>query len=175
VYTRRGRLSLNPIDQARILALGFHETIRALVKKNIPILFVDFPTMIQDSEYLWSALEPILKTHIEREAALSAHARTADVSKVRVGVDLIDPARQEDRTATVSRAPHRIAYPTHATLDRAALLREMANARKDLARLEAELALMRQQCQQNESNKSLLQLEIDRLTKTGAQLKSRME
>jgi hypothetical protein len=161
--------SLNPIDQARILALGFHETIRALVKKKIPILFVDFPTMIQDSEYLWSALEPLLKTHTEREDALSAHARTADVSKVRVGVDLTAPAPKEDGAATMSRSPHHIAYPSHATLDRAALLREMANARKDLARLEEELDLTRQKYQQNESDKSLLHAEIDRLTKTGAQ------
>ncbi len=40
--------SLNPMDQARILAMGFHESIRALVRKQIPIVFVDFPRMIED-------------------------------------------------------------------------------------------------------------------------------
>lgn len=44
--------SLNPIDQARILAVGFHQLTHALAKREIPIVFLDFSRMIEDGDYL---------------------------------------------------------------------------------------------------------------------------
>jgi len=118
--------SLNPIDQARILALGFHETVRALVQKNVPIIFLDFPRLVDDAAYLWSKLESILQRRIGRQDAIAAHAKLADSSKVRAGKEI--NALQE-RAAIQHDDPtipaNRIAYPSHETLDRA----EAADAR----------------------------------------------
>lgn len=124
--------SLNPVDQARILALGFHETIRALVEKDIPIIFLDFPRLITDSEYLWSKLSKVICPHASRERAIAAHTRLADPSKVRTGreVGAID---QKEKNA------HGIEYPSHDELSRVALMRELLRLRGEAASRSAQI------------------------------------
>lgn len=150
--------SLNPIDQARILALGFHETIFALVRKQIPIYFVDFSRMIQDGQYLWSALEPELRNTTHREGALAAHAMTADIQKVRVSHDLLDSGRIAEPTdGTSTPTANRIRYPELSALDRAAILKEMDFIRSDRRRLEAELAEAKDSAARYSSDRSALE------------------
>ena len=137
--------SLNPIDQARILALGFHETVRALVQKNVPIIFLDFPRLVEDAAYLWSKLESILQHRIARQDAIAAHAKLADSAKVRAGKEinaLQERAAIQHDEETIP--ANRIAYPSHETLDRAALLRELTRLRGGAARLSAEADQRRQ-------------------------------
>ncbi|WP_277187171.1 hypothetical protein [Caballeronia sp. BR00000012568055] len=122
--------SMNPIDQARLLALGFHDAVFALVKKQIPIVFVDFERMIADAEYAWSALEPALKHKTDRARALAAHAKTADASKIRVGAATV--RRVDDQMSGVNREPSpvmHVEHPSMARLDRAAILRELNTVR----------------------------------------------
>jgi hypothetical protein len=80
--------SVNPIDQARLLAVGFHKVIERLVKAEIPMIFLDFPRLATDGPYLWRSLRPILPPDTTEQAALAAHARLADPLKVRVGDEL---------------------------------------------------------------------------------------
>ncbi|SAK06971.1 hypothetical protein UA16_02284 [Burkholderia multivorans] len=130
--------SLNPVDQARILALGFHETVRALVEKDIPIIFLDFPRLINDSDYLWSKLADIIVPHASREQAMAAHTRLADASKVRTGreVNAIDQEKKNARG---------IEYPSHDELGRVALMRELLRLRGEAASRSAQIERLQQE------------------------------
>ncbi|WP_323118368.1 hypothetical protein [Burkholderia alba] len=116
--------SLNPVDQARILALGFHETVRALVEKDIPIIFLDFPRLINDPEYLWSRLANIIGARSSHEQAIAAHARLADTSKVRTGREVNAIGQRVNSTQGTE-------YPSHDELSRVALMRELSRLRKE--------------------------------------------
>lgn len=136
--------SLNPIDQARLLALGFHELLHALVKRNVPIVLLDFPRFIEDPDYLHDALSATLGDGVDRVSALRAHARVAEPSKVRVGRELADPADPADPAATAEAvASPGLAFPNHAALDRSALKRELVNASRRVAQLERQIAELR--------------------------------
>ncbi|HEY2134147.1 MAG TPA: hypothetical protein VGH36_14435 [Acetobacteraceae bacterium] len=111
--------SVNPLDQARLLAVGFHKVVERLVKAEIPIVFLAFPRLATDADYLFRALKPLLPEHVSRESALAAHARVADPGKVRVGPEL--------EAATKPRPV--VAYETHETVDRVALRREVVRLR----------------------------------------------
>ncbi|WP_431509074.1 hypothetical protein [Variovorax sp. DAIF25] len=130
--------SLNPIDQARLLSLGFHELLHALVKRNVPIVLLDFPRFIEDPDYLHDALSATLGDGVDRASALRAHARVAEPSKVRIGRELAEPAAGAEAVGTP-----RLAFPNHAALDRSALKRELANASRRVAQLERQIAELR--------------------------------
>ena len=118
--------SLNPIDQARILALGFHQVVHAFVKRGVPIIFLDFPRLIDDEEYLYESLKPVLGDTVDRSAALEVHRALADRSLVRVGSEMNPDSPQSPS----QEAP--ISFPPMKLLDRAALLRELKSARRKL-------------------------------------------
>jgi hypothetical protein len=77
--------SLDPVDQARILAMGFHRLVERLASAAIPMHFVAFPRMIEDAGYLFDCVRPCLPEHVTREIAISAHAAVADPHKVHIG------------------------------------------------------------------------------------------
>lgn len=112
--------SLNPLDQARILAMGFHHVVHACVRHRIPIVFLDFPTIIDDAEYLFAQMKPVFGAEVDREKALVAHAKVARSDRVRVGSELAG-------SPDVSVASK---FPALADLDRAALYREIKTARR---------------------------------------------
>jgi hypothetical protein len=121
--------SLNPIDEARLLALGFHELMHTLVKHDVPLVMLDFPRLVEDPAYLYDKLHPILGAKVDRERALSAHRETAVPSKVRVGREL---------AARTAQAPG-IEFPSQATLDRVAIKRELDKAVSERAILQRKL------------------------------------
>jgi hypothetical protein len=133
--------SLNPIDQARLLALGFHELLHALVKRNIPVVLLDFPRFIEDPDYLYEALRPTLGHRIDRTSSLRAHVRTAVPSKVRIGKELAVDGTPEHRVDPGAR-PVGIAFPSHAMLDRTALKRALDKTAMRNAQLEEHLAAL---------------------------------
>lgn len=115
--------SLNPIDQARILAMGFHHVVHALVTKNIPIIFLDFPRFAEDAEYLHQQLQPVIRHAVSQSAAIEVHRAIANPGLIRAGRELVDTAPPEQASAPGIR------FPEHEALDRAALYRELKNAR----------------------------------------------
>jgi hypothetical protein len=48
--------SLDPVDQARILAVGFYRLIHWATRSGIPLFLLEFPRAIEDSGYLVDAL-----------------------------------------------------------------------------------------------------------------------
>ncbi|HQT67698.1 MAG: hypothetical protein B7Z78_06260 [Rhodospirillales bacterium 20-60-12] len=105
--------SLHPLDQARILALGFHKLIERLVRADVKIIMLSFPRLVQDAAYLHNQLASVLPAQVTRGAAMAAHHDLADAAKIRVGRELADSE------ITV--------------LDRAALNRELEQLRADLS------------------------------------------
>lgn len=98
--------SLNPIDEARLLALGFHELMHTLVKHDVPLVMLDFPRLVEDPAYLYDKLHPVLGAKLDRERALSAHRETAVPSKVRVGRSLLPtPRRRRPASNFLPRPP----------------------------------------------------------------------
>ena len=75
--------SLDPVDQARLLAVSFHRLVQRLVKADIPVVFLDFPRLALDAEYLFRKLRRFVPATITQ--ALAAHAEIADPKKIRVG------------------------------------------------------------------------------------------
>jgi hypothetical protein len=67
--------SLHPLDQARLLAVGFHEVIQWAVESSIPLVFLSFPRFVQDA---WHAVEVLAEFVGDPDAARSAHHRLAD-------------------------------------------------------------------------------------------------
>jgi hypothetical protein len=132
--------SLNPLDQARILAVGFHNLIQRLVDAEIPTLFLGFPRLIEDGNYLFERLRSILPETVTLQQALSAHQRIAQRDKVRVA-DELGFNKSPDKIFSV--VPGALNYPDHDLVDRAALGREIERLNQDRAKLEAELDIFR--------------------------------
>ncbi len=109
--------SLQPIDEARILATGFYYLVEKLVKNDIPVLFLSFPRFVNDSEYLYQQLKPYLKDSYTKKASDTAHKKIADSSKVRVGSD-----------KNASESPD-TQIPSPAEVENAALKREISRIR----------------------------------------------
>jgi hypothetical protein len=80
--------SINPVDLARLLAVGFHQLLEHLVRADVPMIFLSFPRLIEDADYLHRKLAGILPPGITAETGRVAHADTADLSKVWVGAEL---------------------------------------------------------------------------------------
>ena len=113
--------SLDPVDQARLLAVGFHQLVERLVRSDVPMIFLSFPRMALDAGYLFHALGPVLPRGTTRQAALAAHARVAVAAKIRIDAELGSPTRD---------------YADGRDLDTIAV-------RRQLKRMRAELELMR--------------------------------
>jgi len=110
--------SLNAIDQARLLAVGFHHVVQQLVAAEVPLLMLSFPRLVEDADYLFNALRSVLPPETTIEAARKVHEEMADLSKVRVSTTT------EVRTS--------IRGPSEEELDRQALRRELVRVRNEL-------------------------------------------
>jgi hypothetical protein len=84
-------VSLDPVDQARLLAVGFHGLIERLVRDDVPIIFLSFPRMALDAAYLFRKLRSVMPRGTTEKVALAAHARVADTGKIRVDAELAMP------------------------------------------------------------------------------------
>ena len=130
--------SLNPVDQSRLLAAGFHRLVNRLVQAEVPLIFVAFPRMVQDTDYLIGKLRPVIPASVTLEQARQSHRRVADAALVRVGEEL---SRTGERHVLPAGS-----LPTLKELDNIALRRELVRLRDRLAATEAaRLALARSQ------------------------------
>ena len=78
--------SLDPVDQARLLAVSFHRLVQRLVQADIPVVLLDFPRLALDADYLFAKLRRFVPATIAQ--ARAAHAEIADPAKIRVGREL---------------------------------------------------------------------------------------
>lgn len=115
--------SLNPIDEARLLAMGFHQLVQRLVLAEVPMHFLAFPRMIEDPDYMIRQLRGCLPPQLDAKDLLAAHARAADLSRVRIG-------RTQEQNSAESPLEE---------LDRAALGREVTRLRAALSIANAKL------------------------------------
>ncbi len=114
--------SLDPVDQARLLAVGFHRLIERLVRADVPIIFLAFPRMALDAAYLYRKLASVIPSGTTEQAALAAHARVADAAKIRVDAELAAPV------------PER---PDRRDLDMIAVRRQLLRLRAELDTIHA--------------------------------------
>jgi hypothetical protein len=133
--------SLNAVDQGRIIAAGFHHLVQRLVAADIPIVFLAFPKLVEDGDYLFEKLRNHLPKGVTRAGALQAHANVADARKVRVGKELSSDIAQTSETQSGDNEP---AVPDDATLDHIAIRRELTRLRAEREKLQAELDQLRQ-------------------------------
>jgi hypothetical protein len=119
--------SLDPLDQARILATDFHRLIQRFVDADVPIIFLAFPRLISDPDYLFSRLRPCLPASVTADRALAAHRTLAAPDKVRVADEL----------------RHTCTAPTNQAIDQVAIRRELARLRTAHDRDRAELDRVR--------------------------------
>lgn len=56
---RPGRLG-QPEEQETLLAQRFHNLVYALVRHDVPMIFLDFPRFIAEPEYLFDKLHPVM-------------------------------------------------------------------------------------------------------------------
>jgi hypothetical protein len=80
--------SVNPIDQARLLAVGFHHLLLRLVQADVPIAIIAFPRFAQDADYLSRKLSPLLPNQVPRAVARDVHSTTFSTAKIRVESEL---------------------------------------------------------------------------------------
>lgn len=53
-------LTKNPRKQEAALAVYFHHLVHALVKHNVPMIWLHFPRLVKDPAYLYAQLQPVL-------------------------------------------------------------------------------------------------------------------
>jgi hypothetical protein len=70
--------SLETIDQARLLAVGFHHIVERLTRADVPIIFLSYPRIIHDWNYLFSRLKPYLPREVDQQMAQQAHVMAVD-------------------------------------------------------------------------------------------------
>ncbi len=76
--------SIDPVDQERLLAVKFTRLLCALVNADVNMIFLDFPRIIEDAEYLYRKVRDYLPASVDLPAAVTAHQRIVDTGKVRV-------------------------------------------------------------------------------------------
>lgn len=146
--------STNAVDQARLLAVGFHHLLDQLVKADVPIILLSFPRLIEDADYLHSKLAQVLPQRISAEQSRAAHAETADRRKVRVGNEIHPVPDPQNPGLTLP-------GPAHEHLDRAALQRVFASVTHELevARSQANDAAAAERAAQEARNRDLQDLQ----------------
>ena len=129
-------MPLEPIDQARLMAVGFFQLVERLVHAEVPIVWLAFPRLADDADYLFTRLAPLLPG-VDAATARAVHARLADPALVRVGAEL--------QAATHPDAPDL------AALDGVALRRELIRTRNQLAAAEQARERAEQMARRNQA------------------------
>ena len=121
--------SLNPLDQARLLAVQFHQLVLKVAEAGIPLVFPAFPRIAGDWDYLHKCLQPILPLKIPEDVARATHGRVAEAAKVRVTGEIGNdgPSNVIYRSQVKSGAH----YPSLTEIDNIALRREIGRLRQE--------------------------------------------
>ncbi len=126
---------LNPLDQARLLALGFHQLVHHLTVADIPIVFLSFPRIVEDADYLFAKLRPYLSDDLSSEVARKAHHVVTERGHPRMESELSDAPASIERRMEPS-----LEYPSQDRLEGVALRRQAQRRNDEVAALKAQLA-----------------------------------
>jgi len=132
--------SLDPIDQARILAVGFHKLIYWATLHQLPLYLLEFPRAVNDCSYLLDTLWPWLEDYCTRQQAESAFRVVANPRLVRVYPER-DPTRDRQGEQDLEDVER---------LDREALTVLLSERVARLARAEDQLAEMQESLMEGE-------------------------
>ena len=116
--------SLNPVDQARLVAFGFHRLLERMACTDVPTVLIGFSRAATDPDYLFRKLHPVLPIDISVTLAREVHAATFCPAKMRTGREL---------TGEMRPAPdgNGLAGPSITGLENAALKRELERLRSE--------------------------------------------
>jgi hypothetical protein len=123
--------SLDAIDQERLLAVKFARLVQALVKRDITLIFLDFPRIVEDAEYLFRKVKDFLPATVDVGAAAAAHANLARK----------DSARVTKERASV----HNVQASAATSKTRDSLAPQPADERREHSRHELELIALRRE------------------------------
>jgi hypothetical protein len=120
--------SVSPIDQARLLAVGFHWLLERIVQTDVPVVLLSFPRLVSDPDYLFAKIGNVLPIEVPIARAREVHAETFNPEKVRAGRELSDNAGP---------APELNGFTGSSitALDNMALKRELKQLREELESL----------------------------------------
>jgi hypothetical protein len=123
--------SVSPVDQARLLAVGFHHLIERIVRADVPAVMLSYPRLVSDPDYLFAKLRGWLPADISVARAREVHAATFSFDKVRTGPEL-----RAGADARSGQGESSIAALNSIALNRELkqLRRELENLRKQEAR-----------------------------------------
>lgn len=110
--------SLNPLDQARILAMQFHKLVQRLVDEDVPIVFLSFPRLVEDADYLFKKLQPVLPAGVTHEQAVAAHSTLAKAKLVRVAGELASEKTRAGAAQSEGFPNHEAGFDRDASGDR---------------------------------------------------------
>lgn len=83
--TVRGGMTyaIEPLDQERILAVGFHRLVECLVRFDVPVILLDYPRFAVDAAYLFEKLAPVIEGRVDRAGFKKAFQSVADPAMAR--------------------------------------------------------------------------------------------
>jgi adenylate kinase family enzyme len=123
--------SLDAIDQERLVAVKFTRLVQALVKRDIRLIFLDFPRIVEDAEYLFRKLKDLLPSSVDAGAAAEAHASVARKESARVSKERASVRSVQASAATPEAMDSGMPRPI--------------DERRELARRELELIALRRE------------------------------
>ena len=149
--------SLEPLDQARILAVGLHRIIEYALMRDIPLALLAFPRVIEDGAYLHARLAPVLGREIDPAKARAVHEQIADTDKVRTGreIERLRSAEQNPHRAQTGRQIQDIARQRGAAGQRA----EMERLREEAVRQRAEMQTLREEAARQRAEMEMIRRE----------------
>ena len=140
-YTAGGCIySLNPIDQAKEAALGFHQLILELVEHEIPIIFLEFPRFANDFEYLHKNISFLLPPEISKKDAENTFSSLIEQDALRMEKEMQNHLPHDDQCMPPAKGA---VFPSLKELDNIALRRlaqKTADYKTQLASAETRLA-----------------------------------
>jgi hypothetical protein len=157
--------SLNPLDEGRLLAVGFHHLLERLTAAEVPVVLLAFPKFAQDPKYLYRQLRPWLPSSVTELLAIEVHQKLADPAKVRIDDEIgATNTRSSFPGITVC------AYPQRDEIDHIALRREVMSLRQDADDLRRALS----QAEAREAaNAATMQADADDLRRALSQAEAR--
>jgi hypothetical protein len=120
--------SVSPVDQARLLAVGFHHLIERVARADVPVVLLSFARLMTEPDYLFAKLRNLLPADISASRAREVHAAIFSIDKVRTGPELRAGADAGSEQSG-------LAEPGIVALNNIALKRELKQLRRELEQL----------------------------------------